>query len=226
MKKILIVLTSADEIPSLKKQTGWYLPELAHPYHVLKGDFELTMASPKGGASPCDEGSIKAFENDDICKEFLADEAAQKMVKNTHVLSEMKPEDFDAVIYPGGHGPMFDLAKDEVSHKICAAVYEKGGVVGAVCHGPAALVNVKLSDGTYLLSKKKVTGFSNAEEDAVELSKAMPFMLEDQLVANGGVFSKAEAMWGNHVLSDERVVTGQNPASATAWGEAVKALLK
>lgn len=149
---------------------------------------------------------------------------AQRAVNESIPLSAINPADYVAVVYPGGHGPVFDLATDTTSTAIARDVYEKGGVVAAVCHGPAALVNVKLSNGEYLISGKRVTGFSNTEEEAVQLTEVVPFLLEDVLKANGGIFEKAEN-WGAKVVIDGKLVTGQNPASASPLGDAVVQLL-
>ncbi|KAJ3086664.1 hypothetical protein HK102_012746 [Quaeritorhiza haematococci] len=227
--KMLFIVSSHDELGKTQKKTGWYLPEVAHPWNILVQHYDITVASPKGGKAPMDPGSAEAFKNDAESQKFLADVHATKAMDHTRKLTELTDAELDqfvAVVVPGGHGPMFDLPDDEASKRIIAKVFEKGGVVGAVCHGPCALVNVKLSSGDYLIKGKKVTGFTNAEEDAVELSSHMPFMLEDKLQSNGGVFSKAEAMWGGHVVVDGRLVTGQNPASATGMAEEIHKLLQ
>jgi len=223
-KKILFVVTSHDQLGNTGKQTGWYLPEVAHPYHVLSKKYHIDFVSPKGGVSPLDEGSKAAFSGDEVCKEFLADSHAQQLVNNTKRIDEVDVDSYAAILFPGGHGPMFDLAENESIGKATARVYEKGGVVAAVCHGPVALVNVKLSDGSYLVNGKNVTSFTNAEEDAVQLSNAMPFPLESKLKERGAVFSNADN-WQKHVVVDGRLVTGQNPASSTALGEEVAKLL-
>lgn len=204
--------------------TGWYLPEFAHPYYKLEGKADITIASPKGGEAPLDPSSVEAFKEDPESKKFLAEKSS--LWKNTEVLSKFigKASDFDAVFYVGGHGPMFDLATDDQSHQVIREFYEAGKVVGAVCHGPAALANVKLSDGSYLVNGAEVTGFTNVEEDQVQLSSVMPFMLEDQLVKNGGKFVKADEPWGPKVVSsgkNGKLITGQNPNSASPIGEAI-----
>eukprot|EP01135_Chromosphaera_perkinsii_P003964 Nk52_evm7s265 gene=Nk52_evmTU7s265 len=226
-KNILFVVTSHNVIPKTGGQTGWYLPEVAHPYCFLtnaKNQHVITFVSPKGGESPMDNGSKEAFKEDPVCKEFLVDEAVMTKLKSTKKPEDINPNDFDAIVYPGGHGPMFDLPENEAIQKLCAAIYEKGGVVAAVCHGPCGLVNVKLSNGKYLIDGKKVTGFTNSEEEAVKLCEAMPFLLEDRMTEHGGSFSKA-ADWAENVVVDGRLVTGQNPASSHALAEQLQKLL-
>ncbi|KAI9203402.1 class I glutamine amidotransferase-like protein [Polychytrium aggregatum] len=224
-KNILFVLTSHSELGSTGHKTGWYLPEVAHPYYVL-AHHKITWASPKGGATPMDPGSADAFKADPECAKFLVDPVAQAAVNNTVQLSTINVADYDAVVVPGGHGPVFDLAYDAESARIISGVYERGGVVGAICHGPAALINVKLSNGSYLVNGKKLTAFSNAEEDAVSLTAAMPYLLEDELVKHGGIYEKAGALWGEHVVVDGQLVTGQNPSSGHAFGKAISQLLQ
>lgn len=228
-KEILIVLTSHDTIDKLGAKTGWYLPELAHPYHVLSSKFDFVFASPKGGEAPLDPGSAEAFAQDEQCIALLKNESVMASIKNTVKLSDIdnvKMESFVAVLFPGGHGPMYDLAVDKVSQQVIAKFYEAGKVVGAVCHGPAAFVNVKLSNGEYMVKGKKVTGFSNAEEDLVSLSEAMPFMLETSLIEHGGIYEKADGAWGCHIVVDGNLVTGQNPTSSLAFGETILQLLE
>lgn len=224
-KKVLIVLTSADKMGSTDTPTGWYLPEMAHPYKVLlDAGIEVDVMSPKGGKSPVDQGSVQAFKDDPVCQWFQKDAKAQQFVNNTKTPSQVKASDYSAVLYPGGHGPMFDLATDTTIAKIAAEIYEKGGPVAAVCHGPAALVPIKLSNGDSLVKGKKVTSFSNTEEDAVKLTALMPFPLETKLGQLGGVYSKADN-WQEYVVVDGKLITGQNPASSTLLGkELVKQL--
>ncbi|BFZ17404.1 hypothetical protein BsWGS_20443 [Bradybaena similaris] len=226
-KKVLVVLTSADNIPATGKPTGWYLPELAHPYKVLVdgGVTDIDAISPKGGKAPLDPSSLEKFKDDAACQWFLKDPKAQALVNNTKTPSQVKASDYAAVLFPGGHGPMFDLATDADIAKITAEVYDNGGVVAAVCHGPAGLVPVKLSNGNSIVKGKKVTSFSNAEEDAVDLSKYMPFMLETRLGELGATFSKAEN-WQEHVVVDGKLITGQNPASSAKLGKSILEQLK
>ena len=225
--KVLIVLTSHNKLGDTGNPTGWYLPEFAHPYNVLaKAGADITIASPNGGEAPLDPSSVKAFEKDEESQTFL--KTMGSLWKNTQKLSEFvgKSGDYAALFYVGGHGPMFDLATDSTSHKVINEFWSAGKVVGAVCHGPAALVNVKLSDGSYLIKDKEVTGFSNAEEEQAGLTKAMPFLLESDLTKNGGKFEKASQPWGEKVCVAGNLITGQNPASAAGVGEAIKQAIK
>jgi len=222
--KVLFVLTSVGKMSTTGKETGWYLPEMAHPYHVLEPHTEIVVASPAGGEAPLDPGSVEMFKQDEVSVNFL--NTKQSVWKNTQKLSSFLGHagEFAAIFVVGGHGPMFDLAVDETSHKLIREFYESSKVVSAVCHGPAALVNVKLSDGSYLIAKQPVTGFSNVEEDQVGLTSAMPFKLEDKLnEASGGNFVKADQPWAEKVVValNGRLITGQNPASATGVGEAL-----
>jgi len=226
VKKVLIILTSADKIPKANnKQTGWYLPELAHPYYVLqKAGYQMDVLSPKGGKAPMDEGSVAASKDDEVSKQFLADKTAQALVNNTKTPAQVKASDYSAVFFPGGHGPMFDLATDATTAKLAADVYDNGGVVAAVCHGPAGLVPVKLSNGDALVKGKTVTCFTNEEEDITTLTPAMPFSLEDQLKELGAKFTRA-ANWQECVAVDTRLITGQNPASSHKLAECIVAEL-
>ncbi|GAB7366190.1 hypothetical protein MBLNU230_g7750t1 [Neophaeotheca triangularis] len=203
--------------------TGWYLPEFAHPYYKMEGKADMTIASPKGGEAPLDPSSVEMFKEDAEAQKFLNEK--ESLWKNTQKLSNFvgKAKDFDAVFYVGGHGPMFDLATDSQSQELIREFYDQGKVVSAVCHGPAALANVKLSDGSYLINGQEVTGFTNTEEDQVGLSAAMPFPLETKLQENGGKFIKADP-WAAKVVSsgkDGKLITGQNPASAAPIGDAI-----
>uniref|UniRef100_A0A6B2LH03 DJ-1/PfpI domain-containing protein n=1 Tax=Arcella intermedia TaxID=1963864 RepID=A0A6B2LH03_9EUKA len=221
----MFILTSHNKIDKLDKQTGWYLPEVAHPYHVWKtNNIKIDFVSPQGGKTPIDEGSIKAFEKDAICTEFLADKEAEEGYTNTRTIAQVNLSDYAAVFFPGGHGPMYDLAEQQEIGAKVGQYFEKGGLVAAVCHGPAGLVPVKLSSGESIVKGKKVTSFSNKEEDAVGLSPAMPFMLESKLKELGGEFSAAE-LWQAHVVVDGRLVTGQNPASSSQLAQEVLKLV-
>eukprot|EP00455_Lapot_gusevi_P003725 TRINITY_DN1150_c0_g1_i1.p1 TRINITY_DN1150_c0_g1~~TRINITY_DN1150_c0_g1_i1.p1 ORF type:complete len:226 (-),score=98.33 TRINITY_DN1150_c0_g1_i1:41-718(-) len=217
---VVFVFTSHEDLGATGKKTGWYLPEAAHPWKVFAdANVPVEFASPLGGKAPLDPGSAEAFAADPVCQEFLAVNSVR--LENTTKLSEINPQDVSIVFYVGGHGPMFDLATDQTSLALIRSVYENGGVVGAVCHGPAALVNATLSDGTPLVHNKNVTGFTNQEEDIVQLTQAMPFLLETSLVQKGAHFHAADAPFGAKVVVDERLVTGQNPASASGVGEAL-----
>ncbi|KAI8660204.1 DJ-1 protein-PfpI domain-containing protein [Fusarium keratoplasticum] len=222
--KVLVVLTSRDKMDN-GNPTGWYLPEFAHPYYDLVGEdesnpkAEIVVASPAGGKAPLDEVSIKMFENDPESVKFLNEK--KSLWENTRPLSEFlgKASEFDAIFYPGGHGPMFDLVKDETSIKLIEEFYKAGKPVSAVCHGPIVFVNVTI-DGKPLLQGREVAGFSNSEEDAVQLTSAMPALLEDEIKRVGGNYVKGED-WGEKLAVDGLVITGQNPASAHAVGKAL-----
>jgi putative intracellular protease/amidase len=222
---ILFILTNHGFLGDSGIPTGWYLPEVAHPYNILSKDFNIVIASPKGGQTPLDPDSVTMFKDDPESAAFLANPTSMKAMNESVPLSQIKSQDFVAVFYPGGHGPMFDLPHNAESHKLAREVYEAGGVVAAVCHGPAGLVNIKLSNGEYLVKGKQVTGFTNTEEDAVDKTKYMPFLLEDQFKGNGGIFSKAED-WAPHTHVDGRLITGQNPASASYVAEDILRVLK
>lgn len=210
-KRIAFVVTSADMIPKAKKKTGAYLTEVTHPYHVLAHTgYIVDFISPKGGKTPLD-GMDQA---DALSKKLLADKGFEKALNSSKPASSIDKASYDAVFFAGGHGTMFDFPDNKDLQELTATVYEKGGVVGAVCHGPASLVNVKLKNGAYLVKDKKVTGFTNKEEEAVKLTQAMPFLLETKLKERGATFSGAKNFQKNVVVS-ERLVTGQNPASAS-----------
>ena len=212
-KNVLFIVTSHAELGSTGKKTGSWLSEIAHPYNELKKNYNLVFASPKGGPAPIDPQSLDAG-NDVEVKAFLEDKKAQDGLANTKKLSQVINQEFDGLFYPGGHGPMFDLAKDLDSQEICKKIWEQGKPVAALCHGPAAIANVKLSNGSFLVNGKKVTGFSNDEEEGVGLTNQVPFLLEDVLKANGGTYQK-NGMWQPHVVVDGKLLTAQNPASAT-----------
>ncbi|KAL6070871.1 Type 1 glutamine amidotransferase domain-containing protein [Balamuthia mandrillaris] len=225
-KVVVIVVTNHDKLGNTGKQTGWYLPEVAHPHKVfVDNGYQVVFVSPKGGKAPVDEGSVTAFKDDPVSTDFLKNDKVTAELQNTKSPSQIDPSKVQAIFYAGGHGPMFDLPEDEQVAKLATAIYENGGVVGAVCHGPVGLVPVKLSSGEYLLKDKVVTSFTNSEEAAVNLTEAMPFLLEDKLKERGATFRCTEN-WGRHVEVSDRVVTGQNPASATATAEAIVSLLK
>lgn len=218
---VLLVLTSHSELGKTGKKTGAYLSEVSHPYYVFKeAGHPVTLASIRGGKPPLDGLDVKDAIND----KFLADPVAQTALAKTPTLASLKPGDFGAIFFAGGHGTMFDFPDDPAVLKATAAVYERGGVVAAVCHGPAALVNVTLSNGTPLVKGREVSAFTNEEEAAVQLTEAMPFLLETRLVERGAKFLKAPN-FQKQVAVSGRLVTGQNPASATGVAEAVVRLL-
>jgi len=221
--KILIVLTSHDQLGNTGKKTGFWLEEFAAPYYVLKdAGAEITLASPKGGQPPLDPKSELPENLTELTKRFHSDKAAQVKLANTKKLADVSADDFDAIFYPGGHGPMWDMPDNRVSIALIEAFVKANKPVGAVCHAPAALVNVRGKDGEYLVKNTRVTGFTNAEEEAVGLTAVVPFLLENRLKERGGIYSKG-ANWVSYVQVDGKLVTGQNPASS---GPAAEELLK
>jgi putative intracellular protease/amidase len=223
--KVLIVLTSHDELGDAGEKTGFWLEEFASPYYHLKDSgAQVTLASPSGGQPPLDPKSHEPDFQTDATRRFDDDHAAQNELANTARLAEMKVEDFDAVFYPGGHGPLWDLHNDSDSIALIEGFIAAGKPVAAVCHAPAVLLKAKDQNGDPLVKGKKVTGFSNSEEAAVELTDVVPYLLEDQLVEMGGVYQKVED-WNPLAVVDGLIITGQNPASSDAVAEAlVKAI--
>ncbi|KAJ5154541.1 ThiJ/PfpI [Penicillium coprophilum] len=208
--KVLVVLTSHDKIDALGKPTGWYLPEFAHPHEVLHDKVSLTIASPKGGEAPLDPSSVQMSEGDEVAQKFLKEQKA--LWTNTYKLADMLPraDEFDAIFYVGGHGPMFDLTTDPVSLALIQTFAAANKPVAAVCHAPCVLLNATAPSGVPLISGVTVTGFSNAEEDAVQLSSAMPFMLETELGrVTGGKYVKAAEPWGRWLLLGRRLGRGR-----------------
>ena len=224
--KILMVLTSHDQLGDTGKKTGFWLEEFAAPYYALKdAGAEIVLASPKGGQPPLDPKSDEADAQTEDTHRFKADDAAQKALANTVQLSAVKADDFDAVFYPGGHGPLWDLAEDKASIALIEAFAKADKPIGAVCHAPAIFKHVKGADGAFLVKGRAVTGFTNSEEDAVGLTDVVPFLVEDMLIANGGNYAKG-ADWGSFVQTDGKLVTGQNPGSSREAAEALLGLLK
>jgi putative intracellular protease/amidase len=224
--KILIVLTSHDQLGDTGKETGFWLEELAAPYYVLKqAGAELTLASPKGGQPPLDPKSADESAKTDDTRRFETDDDAKAQLANTVRLDSVKIEDFDAVFYPGGHGPLWDLAEDPTSRSVIEQTIGAGKPVALVCHAPGVLRHVRAADGTPLVAGKKVTGFTNTEEAAVGLTDVVPFLVEDMLTGAGGVYSKTDD-WGVHVVRDGLLITGQNPASSAAAAEALVEALR
>lgn len=220
-QKILIVLTSNSTLGSTGKDTGFYLPEVTHPYEVFaQAGFGIDFVSPKGGKAPMTGIDLE----DPLNKAFLDNPKRVAQVEQTLTPTQVDPTQYNAIFYAGGHGTMWDFPDNEQLAQIAAAIYEQGGVVGAVCHGPAGLVNIKLSHGKPLVAGKTVSSFTNQEEAAVELTEVVPFLLESKLVECGAKFSKA-ANFQAHVVVSERLVTGQNPASAAGVGERMTALM-
>ena len=221
--KLLIVLTSHDKLGETGKKTGFWLEEFTAPYYEFRdAGATLTLASPKGGQPPLDPKSDEPDAQTGTTDRFRKDKDAQHALANTVKLADVKAGDFDAVFYPGGHGPLWDLAEDAHSIALIQAFWTAGKPVSAVCHAPGVLSNVLLEDGTPLVKDKRVTGFSNSEEDGVGLTDIVPFLVEDELKKHGGDYSKA-ADWHPYAVTDGKLITGQNPASSTA---VAKALLK
>ncbi|WP_292063389.1 type 1 glutamine amidotransferase domain-containing protein [Brevundimonas sp. UBA7664] len=220
---ILMVLTSHDQLGDTGKKTGFWLEEFAAPYYALKdAGADIVVASPRGGQPPLDPKSDEPDAQSEDTERFKADADAQKVLANTVKLDSVSAADFDAVFYPGGHGPLWDLAEDRTSINLIEAFAKADKPVAAVCHAPGVLKSVKGADGQPLVKGRKVAGFTNSEEEAVGLTKIVPFLVEDMLKANGGDYSKG-ADWGSYVVTDGKLVTGQNPASSR---EAAEALLK
>lgn len=223
---ILMVLTSHDRLGDTGRKTGFWLEEFAAPYYVFKdAGANVTLASPQGGQPPLDPASDDPDTMTPAIDRFRQDQAAQDALANTIKLSEVSAEDYDAVFYPGGHGPLWDLANDPNSIAIIEALYAAGKPIAAVCHAPAVLRNAKAPDGAPLVRDKAVAGFTNTEEAAVGLKDVVPFLVEDALKAGGGRYSKVED-WQPYAVCDGNLITGQNPASSAAAAEAVLQLLK
>ncbi|WP_411686358.1 type 1 glutamine amidotransferase domain-containing protein [Acinetobacter pseudolwoffii] len=224
--KILIVLTSHDTLGDTGKKTGFWLEELAAPYYsFVDAGAELILASPAGGQPPLDPKSNEPDAQTETTKRFEADEVAMQQLANTHKLSEVLNQDFDAVFYPGGHGPLWDLAEDQNSISLIEQTLQANKPVALVCHAPGVLRDVKDAEGRSIVEGKSVTGFSNSEEDGVALTDIVPFLVEDMLKEKGGQYSKAED-WQVYVQEDGLLITGQNPASSAATAEALLKLLK
>ena len=223
---ILMVLTSHDEMGDSGNKTGFWLEEFAAPYYVFKdAGADITLASPKGGQPPLDPSSDGDDAQTDDTRRFKGDAAAQKHLASTRTLSGMTAEGFDAIFYPGGHGPLWDLSEDADSKRLIEAFAAADRPVGAVCHAPAVFRHTLGTDGKPLVSGRRVTGFTNTEEEAVGLTKIVPFLVEDMLKANGGSYEKG-ADWSSFVLCDGKLVTGQNPASSVEAAKQMLALLK
>ena len=219
--KILLVLTSHEQLGNTGEKTGFWLEELAAPYYAfIDAGAQLTLASPNGGQPPLDPKSNEPDFQTDAPRRFEIDSVATHALANTLKLSDLNGAEFDAVFYPGGHGPLWDLAEDAASIALIERAIAAGKPVAAVCHAPAVLRHVKGSDGQPLVAGKAVTGFSNSEEEAVGLTQVVPFLVEDMLKAQGGHYSKT-ADWQVHVITDGLLITGQNPASSEATAHAL-----
>jgi putative intracellular protease/amidase len=225
MKKVLFVLTSHDELGNTGHKTGFWIEEFAAPYYTLfdKG-ISITIASPKGGQPPIDPKSDAPESSTPATERFKNDVETQKKLAHTLMLSNVKETDFDAVFYPGGHGPLWDLSSDKNSIHLIEAFYRNNKPVAAVCHAPAIFHYTKNTLGEPLVKGKKVTGFSNEEEEAVQLTTVVPFLVEDMLKENGGEYSKV-ANWQPYAVQDGLLITGQNPASSELVAEKLLKLL-
>lgn len=224
--KILIVLTSHSELGDTGQKTGFWIEEFAAPYYTLTdAGAEVVLASPKGGQPPIDPKSEAEESQTAATRRFYEDTTLQNKLAHTLHLSEVSIEGFDAVFYPGGHGPLWDLTTDEDSIRLVENFWAANKPVAAVCHAPAVLLNAKVTNGDPLVKGKKVTGFTNTEEEAVQLTEVVPFLLEDELKSKGGIYSKKED-WAPYVVKDGLLITGQNPASSEKAAEELLELLK
>lgn len=220
--KILMVLTSHDQLGDTGKKTGFWLEEFAAPYYVFKdAGADVALASPKGGQPPLDPMSDSEDAQTDATKRFKLDKAAQQDLASTQVLSSVDADGFDAIFFPGGHGPLWDLAEDADSRRLIETFARSDRPVGAVCHAPAVFRHTQAADGKPLVAGRTVTGFTNTEEEGVGLTDVVPFLVQDMLTANGGEYQKGDD-WASFVVTDGKLVTGQNPASSE---EAARKLL-
>ncbi|MFZ3389824.1 MULTISPECIES: type 1 glutamine amidotransferase domain-containing protein [Buttiauxella] len=223
--KILMVLTSHNQLGNTGKPTGFWLEEFAAPYYVFHdAGLKITLASPKGGQPPLDPKSDEPDAQTDDTRRFRSDTAAQKLLANTEKLENIHADDFDAVFYPGGHGPLWDLAEDGHSIKLIEQFWAAGKPVAAVCHAPGVLRKVTKPDGSPLVKGKRVTGFTNSEEEGVGLTSVVPFLVEDELKKAGGLYERTDD-WGEYAVVDGHLVTGQNPASSAIAAEELLKLL-
>jgi putative intracellular protease/amidase len=222
---VLVVLTSHDELGSTGRRTGFWLEELAAPYYRLKqAGATITLASPKGGRPPLDPKSNEPGSQTDDTRRFEADAEASAALDSTVVLSTVDPAGYDAVFYPGGHGPLWDLAEDADSIRLIESTLRSGKPVALVCHAPGVLRHVTGEDGAPLVRGRSVTGFTNTEEEGVGLTEVVPFLVEDELKAKGGDYSKG-ADWGSYVVRDGLLITGQNPASSAEAADVLVTVL-
>ena len=219
MKKVLFVLTSHEDLGNTGEKTGFWIEEFAAPYYLLKDKgIDVTLASPKGGQPPIDPKSDAPDAQTPATIRYKSDAETQKVLSQTHKLSEVNQADYDAVFYPGGHGPLWDLAEDKDSIALIESFIKNNKTVAAVCHAPAVFRHTKNENGKPLVDGKKVTGFTNTEEEAVQLTDIVPFLVEDMLKANGGIYSK-KGDWESYAVEDGLLITGQNPASSEAVAE-------
>ena len=223
---VLIVLTSHSELGNTGKKTGFWIEEFAAPYYTLKdAGVNITLASPKGGQPPIDPKSAEPDAQTEATRRFNEDKDLQALLAQTKKLSEVNADDFDAVFFPGGHGPLWDLTADANSIRLIETFWKSKKPVAAVCHAPAVLLNAKDENGEPLVKGKTVTGFTNTEEEAVQLTEVVPFLLEDELKNKGGQYSKKED-WASYVVTDGLLITGQNPASSEEAAHQLLQLLK
>ncbi len=219
--KILMVLTSHGQMGDTGHQTGFWLEEFTAPYYVFRdAGADITLASPKGGQPPVDPNSEAEDALTDSTRRFSEDDQARQALASTKKLDDINIHEFDAVFYPGGHGPLWDLAEDAHSIKLLEEANGAGKVIGAVCHAPAVLRRPESPNGDYFVRGRKVTGFSNSEEEAVGLTQVVPFLVEDMLKENGGEYSRGDD-WGPYIVVDGNLITGQNPASSEGAAKAV-----
>ncbi len=224
--KILFVLTSHSALGNTGEKTGFWIEEFATPYYVLAdAGADITIASPKGGQPPVDPKSELADAQTPSTKRFYEDSTLIDKMAYSLKLSDIKQDDFDAVFYPGGHGPLWDLENDKDSIRLIESFYNHQKPIAFVCHAPAALVNVKAKNGEPLIKGKELTSFSNTEEEAVKLTKVVPFLLEDELKKHGAIYTKGEN-WTSYVKQDGLLITGQNPASSEAVAKMIVEALK
>lgn len=221
MMKILMVLTSHDKLGNTGNKTGFWLEEFAAPYYTFKdAGAELVLASPAGGQPPLDPKSDLADFQTELTHRFKADPAAQQALANTVKLDTVSEQDFDAVFYPGGHGPLWDLAESPVSIALIEAFVRANKPTGFVCHAPGVLIHVKAENGDALIKGRKVTGFTNGEEEAVQLTDVVPFLIEDEFKKLGGLYEKGPD-WAPYLVEDGKLITGQNPASSEVVAKAI-----
>ena len=219
MKKVLFVLTSHDQLGNTGEKTGFWIEEFAAPFYVLKDNgISITLASPKGGQPPIDPKSEMPDFQTSATARFNDDKEAQTALANTEQLASIRQEDYDAIFYPGGHGPLWDLAEDKQSIALIEDFIKNNKPVSAVCHAPGIFKHTKSTNGESLVKGKKITGFSNTEEDAVQLTNVVPFLVEDMLKQNGAIYSKGSD-WTPYALEDDLLITGQNPASSELVAE-------
>ncbi len=223
--KVLFVLTSNSQLGDTGKTTGFYLSELTHPYYIIKdAGYDIDVVSIKGGMAPIDPNSID--ENDEDNQRFLKDAALMRKVITTKKISDANYKDYQAIVFAGGHGTMWDFPNNEDVKSLIKNIYENNGVVASICHGPSALVNVKLSNGKYIVDGKKIAVFTNIEERIAGLTNEVPFLLQSTLIKQGGIDESGMIPWTEHAVADQRLVTGQNPRSAHKFGKLIVEELK